>query len=221
MNNNVQWKTRLYTDGEKGQVLELEHNGEKMYKIIIGHIQEYSVGHDKRVNSGDLIAISGGSPWAVDYEPGTSDGSHVHAEFYIDGENVEAFDSEKDFDWCEEYRPEATVRPYKIGATVEQQEYVDYAWDISQSKEFVEMLEAENGLWTPDRQSEHYHNGIREPSFGFCQIHMKYHPEVYSDYGVFVNDDPYWQLDLCWQYFSSGVAFYGANIDTSDHFEWR
>ena len=81
------------------------------------------------------------------------------------------------------------------------------AWEISHDKDFMYMLKAENGLLNHDRQSEVYNNGVREPSFGFCQIHRGYHPEIVNDPKFFT--DPKWQLEQCYRLWTGGTAFYG------------
>lgn len=98
--------------------------------------------------------------------------------------------------------------PKKIGASPEQQKYIDYAWKISQDKEFIYMMEGENSLWTPDRQSDVVKNGFREQSYGFCQINKHFHSHIVNDPRF---KDPYWQLDKCLELWKGGTAFYGYN----------
>ena len=97
----------------------------------------------------------------------------------------------------------------KKGASPQQQIYIDYAYQISQSEDFVFTLEAENGLWSHDRVSIlPGANGYRD--YGFCQISLYYHPKIVKDPRF---NDPYWQLDQCWKLFKGGTKFYGkANI---------
>lgn len=86
----IEWKTRLYIEEQKGQVLKLEHNGENMYEVVIGHVSEYKVGHDERVRSGDLIALSGGKVDA-EYPVGVTTGPHVHVETLINNLHTKPF----------------------------------------------------------------------------------------------------------------------------------
>jgi len=97
---------------------------------------------------------------------------------------------------------------WKSGAPIEQNEYVIYASHISNGDlKFLATLEAENSLWSPDRQSNVVKKGKREESYGFCQINKKYHPEIIGDERFFT--DPFWQLDTCWKMYKGGVKFYG------------
>jgi hypothetical protein len=99
----------------------------------------------------------------------------------------------------------------KINVDEDQQQYVRYASQISNNDlDFLATLEAESGLWTPDRRSNVVDaSGNLEPSYGFCQIHAGYHPEVVNDPRFF--SDPFWQLDQCWKLYSGGTRFYGAD----------
>jgi hypothetical protein len=64
-------------------------------------------------------------------------------------------------------------------------------------------LDAENGQWTADRKAMG-----NEPSYGFCQIHAGYHPEIVNDPNFL---DPHWQLQKCYDMYVGGVTFYGIN----------
>ena len=88
--------------------------------------------------------------------------------------------------------------PVKIGASAQQQEYIDYAWKISGNddpydKWFIWMMEAESGAWSPTKQS----SVAGEKSFGFCQINQRWHPEIIADPKFWNNWE--WQLDRCYQ----------------------
>lgn len=104
--------------------------------------------------------------------------------------------------------PESTssiARPKHKG-DAKQQEYIDYAWDISKSSDFIYMLKAENGLITPDRRSiAKGKNGHYD--YGFCQINKGYHRDVVNDPKFFT--DWKWQMDRCWEKFKGGTTFYG------------
>ena len=93
---------------------------------------------------------------------------------------------------------QAVGSPHKIGATPQQQEYIDYAWTITGNddpydKWFIWTLEAENGDWNPLRQS----TVAGEDSWGFCQIHRPSHPDIYQNPKMF--SDWKWQMDTCYQ----------------------
>lgn len=92
----------------------------------------------------------------------------------------------------------------------DQQQWVRIASEISGNDlDFLATLEAENGLWSPFRQSDYVKNGVREPSYGFCQIHKGYHPEIVNDPRFFT--DARWQLEQCWRLYKGGTKFYGKN----------
>ena len=91
-----------------------------------------------------------------------------------------------------------------------QKHWTQVAWRISgYDKEFMYMLKGENGLFNHDRQSLVYSNGVREPSYGFCQIHAGYHPKIVNDPRFF--SDPEWQLQQCYRLWKEGTVFYGYN----------
>ena len=84
-----------------------------------------------------------------------------------------------------------------------QYKWTNYAWYTYRDKEFMYMLASENGLFNHDRQSL----VPGEPSYGFCQIHQGYHPEIVNDPRFW--NDPAWQLEKCYNMFKGGVKFYG------------
>lgn len=84
-----------------------------------------------------------------------------------------------------------------------QQHWMTYAWNKWHDKEFMYMMASENGLFNHDRQSL----VPNEPSYGFCQIHKGYHPEIVNDPRFF--SDPAWQLEQCNKLFTGGTIFYG------------
>jgi hypothetical protein len=89
-----------------------------------------------------------------------------------------------------------------------QRHWINVAYRISNyDKEFLYMLKGENGLFNHDRQSLVYSNGVREPSYGFCQIHNGYHPHIVNDKRFFT--DPEWQLKQCYKLWKGGTVFYG------------
>jgi len=89
--------------------------------------------------------------------------------------------------------------------------------------DFLLMIEGERQWFDPLRQSNLYlqkKNGKvvickkenwsaackREQSFGHCQVHSYYHPEITNDKRF---EDSYWQLDQCWNLYKGGTKFYG------------
>ena len=97
---------------------------------------------------------------------------------------------------------------YKVGWN--DNYWQDRAYEISGcDKNFVYLLEAENGMWDFKRRSEYYKDGIREPSYGFCQIHAYYHPEIVNDERFFTDQE--WQLKKCYELYKDGVEFYGRS----------
>jgi hypothetical protein len=63
-------------------------------------------------------------------------------------------------------------------------------------KEFIIMLESENGSWNYKSQSSYItKDGTREDSWGLCQFHRQYHPDIVNDKRFFT--DQSWQLEQC------------------------
>ena len=88
-----------------------------------------------------------------------------------------------------------------------QRHWMQIAWKISNhDKHFMYMLKGENGLLNHDRQSMVYSNGVREDSWGFCQIFRRYHPDTVNDTRFF--SVPEWQLEQCYNKWKSGTVFY-------------
>ena len=110
-----------------------------------------------------------------------------------------------------------TSCPWHKGSQV-QQDFICYAWKISNgNRNFILTMKAENGNVDPLTRSLYINKaGHREPSYGFCQIHARFHPEKVNDPRFFT--DPFWQLDQCWSLYSDyerrgivGNRFYGYN----------
>ena len=99
--------------------------------------------------------------------------------------------------------------PTKIGGSNEQNKYLTYAYNLDDCKRgFVKMLVAENGSINPETQSKFVKNGIREDSWGFCQLHRQWHSDVVDDPRFFT--DWKWQIDKCFEKYKGGTVFYGA-----------
>lgn len=98
---------------------------------------------------------------------------------------------------------------------------MQYAWEISKDKNFVYLLEAENGkAWDHQRRSILIgKNGYYD--YGMCQINKGYHKKIVNDDRFFT--DWKWQMNQCLRLYKGGTTFYGvANIwETKTHFEWR
>ena len=79
--------------------------------------------------------------------------------------------------------------------SLEQITYINYAYEISNDKDFLYMLKAEMGDINPHGQSKVYSNGYREDSWGFCQFHRPSNPTIVNDPRF---QDWRWQLDTCY-----------------------
>jgi len=87
-----------------------------------------------------------------------------------------------------------------------QQEYIDYAWEISHDMNFLYMLKTENGQISPDRRSMiKGKNG--QYDYGFCQVNKGHNSGIVNDKRFFA--DWKWQMDQCWELFRGGTTFYG------------
>jgi len=94
-----------------------------------------------------------------------------------------------------------THTPQLINHSKEQQAIVDYAWEVSHSKDFLLTLKAENGTFDPKRQSDYINKwGKREDSWGVCQLHRKWNAHIVDD-PRFFSGVP-WQIRKCWEKFS-------------------
>ena len=98
---------------------------------------------------------------------------------------------------------------YKHTAADDQNQFVKIAAEISNNDlNFLALLDAENGLWTMDRQSNaRGTNGAYD--YGFCQVNKGWHAEVVNDERFFT--DPKWQLEQCYRLYKGGTRFYGAS----------
>ena len=86
--------------------------------------------------------------------------------------------------------------------------YMNYAYEISgHDKDFLYLLRAENGNIDPFTRSSYINAaGHREPSYGFCQVHSRFHPDVVGDERFFT--DWRWQLRECYRLYKGGTVFY-------------
>lgn len=72
--------------------------------------------------------------------------------------------------------------------------------------EFIRKITGENGDMTPDRQSDVVRYGVREDSWGYCQIHREWHSAIVDDPRFFT--DKRWQMEQCFKLWSGGTKFY-------------
>lgn len=116
----------------------------------------------------------------------------------------------------------AEKRPRKIGSSPEQQEKVDYAWEISKDPYFIYLLEAENGLWTHTRRHNPANNSAGV-DWGLCGTNDYWHPQRVND-PRFLGDWK-WQMRECLTMFKGGTTFYGAKpanrARASKNFVWE
>lgn len=196
-----------------GQTIELHWNeGGETLAFWIGHVKDFGGLKDgDTVKTGDPIGISGGCIGELK-EGEKSTGCHTHFEFRISGK-ISPYPSYKFSLHGEELKArlgelpsepkEAEELCYKHTAEEDQNQYVRYAAKISNNDlDFLATLDAENGLWTPDRIGDGGHG------HGFCQVDDRYHQNILDDPNF---KDPFWQLDLCREMYVNGVAMYGKN----------
>jgi len=101
------------------------------------------------------------------------------------------------------YKP-WSVFPQVEGHSLEQVETLRQAYDISGGdRDFLYMLKGENGNITIDKKSD----VPGESSYGLCQIHAGYHPEIVWDPRFFIDKE--WQLGQCYRLWKGGTPFYG------------
>jgi len=81
-------------------------------------------------------------------------------------------------------------------------EVLSYAYEISDDKDFVRLLVAENGRVQIDTI------GITG-DIGFCQVSSYYHPKIVND-PRFLTDWK-WQIDQCYNLYKNGTTFHGAS----------
>lgn len=105
--------------------------------------------------------------------------------------------------------PELSESPvdtiYKVGATPEANEKIQYAWELSHDLKFIYTLNGENGLWTHDRIHDPRANKVGT-DLGLCGTNSYWHPEIVTD-PRFLSDWK-WQMERCYQMWKGGVKFY-------------
>lgn len=92
----------------------------------------------------------------------------------------------------------------------DQEKIVKKAWQISGgNKDFLLTLRGENGTFNPHRQSDVKNkNGVRERSYGICQIHKPSHSDIINDSRFFTDID--WQIEQCWKMFKQSPYQFNA-----------
>lgn len=86
-------------------------------------------------------------------------------------------------------------------------EFITTAYEMSGcDKDFVLLLEAENGLWSHKRRHNPSANTVGV-DYGFCGINDYYHKEIVND-SRFTTDWK-WQMGKCLELYKGGVTFYG------------
>lgn len=84
--------------------------------------------------------------------------------------------------------------------------WLQYAFNISDcDKDFIAQMLAENGNMDFNLQSYVVKDGIREESYGVCQIHKGYHPEIVNDPRF---SDQEWQIQKCLELYRNGTPMY-------------
>jgi len=71
------------------------------------------------------------------------------------------------------------------------------------------MMEGENSQWSHTRQSDVVKKGVREDSWGFCQIHRRWHSNIVDDKRFLT--EWRWQMRQCLKLWKGGTRFYGYN----------
>jgi len=92
----------------------------------------------------------------------------------------------------------------------EQEMYMNYGFALSKGNiNFPYKMKAENGTLDPTRQSDcvDKKTGVREPSYGFCQMHMKWQSDKILDPRF--KTDWMWQMQECYKLWKGGTPMYG------------
>jgi hypothetical protein len=93
------------------------------------------------------------------------------------------------------------------GHSVEQQEVIDYAWQVSNGDmRFLYLLTAENGEYSHRRVHPKV-AGTTGTDHGLCGINDHYHSDIIRN-SKFL-DDWHWQLEQCYNLYEGGTTFYG------------
>jgi hypothetical protein len=85
--------------------------------------------------------------------------------------------------------------------------YINYAYRISDNKDFIFLLKAENGNIDPYRRHNPSKNVVGV-DWGFCGINDYWHAEIVNDPRFF---DWQWQIEKCLELYKRGEKFYGLS----------
>ena len=114
-----------------------------------------------------------------------------------------------------EYQEGWSTYPQIKDHSLDQIEKLRYAYKISNDKDFVMMLKAENGEVSQHTRSKVFQkDGKLEPSWGLCQIHKPSHPESYDGTPFFT--DWRWQVRECLRLYQGGTKFYALDRYKND-----
>ena len=86
--------------------------------------------------------------------------------------------------------------------------YIDSGCD----KNFIYLLDCENDSWDMGRQSDIILSGVREDSWGLCQINTKWHKRFVYHEDFFRSES--FQIEACMELFNGGTKF-GCRGDLS------
>lgn len=189
-----------------GQTVELHFKYDGVnYNWAVGHLSEFKVKEGQKVKTGQVIGISGGCLTKLK-EGEKSTGCHSHTEFRVEGIAVPYPTWAYTVHYGENGKP-ASVQEvcYKKDVGEDQQQYVRIASQVSGNDiNFLALLNAENGKFTPDRIHNDGH-GV-----GFCGIDDRWHKDIIDDPNF---KDPEWQIKKCYELWTTGTKFYG-NIES-------
>jgi len=82
--------------------------------------------------------------------------------------------------------------------------------------DFIRKITGENGGMDHTLQSRVVKNGIREDSWGYCQIHRQWHSAIVDDPRFFT--DKRWQMENCFRLWSGGTKFYAPKTPASEFY---
>lgn len=93
------------------------------------------------------------------------------------------------------------------GHTQDQQDVIDYAWEVSNGDmRFIYLLTGENGEYSFTRRHNPSNNSVGV-DWGLCGINDYYHKNIIQD-SRFLTDRE-WQTRKCYELYTSGTTFYG------------
>lgn len=105
--------------------------------------------------------------------------------------------------------PPSVANPPQLaeGHSADQQEVVNYAWEVSGGDmRFIYLLTAENGEYSFNRRHPSGANTVGV-DWGLCGINDYYHGDTVRD-SRFLSDRE-WQTRKCYELYTGGTTFYG------------